>query len=380
MDMDEKITWLALTRIHGVGGVLGKRLLEVFGSPRGVFAADPETLSRIDGMTRELFRNLRPSSWKPSTREWTEELQRAEGGGARFLVFSDPEYPAGLREIPDPPLALYLLGRLLPEDRTAVAVVGSRHPTLYGKAAARRISGDLAAAGITVVSGMARGIDSHAHQAALEAGGRTVAVLGSGILVPYPRENRSLMERISASGAVLSEFPPDAPPEPFHFPRRNRIISGASLGTVVVEAAEESGSLITARSALDQGRDVFAVPGPVTSPLSRGTHRLIREGARLTESVKDILEELSIQLTIPEKRGIKQNSVSGGADSRTEILPGGSDEERKVLTSLTDGTPKHPDDITAASNLPAQRVAAVLLSLEMKGVVRRDEGNLYLRN
>jgi DNA processing protein len=389
--MDDPRYFIALNRISGLGGVSIRRLLEIHQSPRAIFEAGVASLCRCEGISADVARRIAAFPWKESKKEMDRELHSAQEAGARLVPFFDPEYPDILKQIHDPPPYFYLLGRLLPQDAQAVALVGSRSPTAYGKAAAERLGRDLSAAAFTVVSGMARGIDSIAHRAALDGGGRTLAVLGSGIGVPYPRENKKLMERIAASGAVLSEFPPDAPPESHHFPRRNRIISGLSLGVVVVEAAEESGSLITARLAAEQGREVFALPGPVTSPLSRGCHRLIQQGAKLIGGIGDILEEFSgRQLTIPQKRGIKKPSFSGGPDSEADMpdlpdlktpeltTPELTTEEGLILACLSLEVPQHPDAVIAACRFPAQKVAAHLLTLEMKGAVQQEEGR-YLR-
>ncbi len=273
-----------------------------------------------------------------------------------------PGYPPALRTIPDPPARLYVRGRLREEDRLAVAVVGARRASPYGVAVARRLASDLARCGVTVVSGLARGIDAAAHEGALEAGGRTVAVLGCGPDVVYPPEHARLMAKIIASGAVLSEHPPGTPPLRHHFPRRNRLISGLSLGVVVVEGRADSGALITADCALEQGREVFAVPGPVTSPTSALPHRLVQQGAKLVRGVEDILEELRLPVRVPPP----------GATSQ---LAGA---EEAVYARLT-LDPQHLDAVALQCGLPVAEVSRALVALELRGLVRALPGLRYVR-
>ncbi|MBI5198091.1 MAG: DNA-protecting protein DprA [Nitrospirae bacterium] len=378
--MDPRLYWLALGRIPGLGEITCKQLLAVFPSPQTIFSKPASELARIPGVSTTVAKKITSFSWKTDLPELTRELHRADQQGARLITQADAEYPPSLKEIPDPPLCFYLLGRLLPQDQRALAVVGTRHATPYGKKVASQFSRELASSGFTIVSGLARGIDSTAHQTAIDSGGRTIAVIGNGITIFYPPENQSLMERIAGSGAILSELPPEAPPHGHHFPRRNRLISGLSLGTLVVEAAEQSGSLITARLAADQGKEVFAVPGSIHSPLSRGTHSLIQQGAKLVETVEDILEELPPWLTIEEKRDIKKNSISGNPLSGSEFpgLAGLMDEEKQLWTALTCDLLQHPDEIAAACRRPVQQVMILLLGLEMKGLVRQENGK-YMR-
>lgn len=262
-----------------------------FGSPRAAWAAAAGNLAGIDNMGPERAAELarRRAELNPEA-----ELERLEKSGVGYVILEEPDYPRRLKEIFDPPPGLFYLGRLPDGDAPAVAIVGSRRPTSYGLAAAEKLGRDMARAGVTVVSGMARGIDTAAHLGVLGDGGATVAVLGCGVDVVYPRENKKVMEKIAVNGAVISEFPPGSAPEAWHFPVRNRIISGLVGALVVVEAAERSGALITADLALEQGREVLAVPGNITSPLSRGPNRLIKQGARLVEGPEDILEELGL--------------------------------------------------------------------------------------
>ncbi|HHT63914.1 MAG: DNA-processing protein DprA [Bacillota bacterium] len=285
---------------------------------------------------------------------------------AKVTTFYDEEYPSLLKNIYDPPFVLFYRGRMPKAENICIGMVGSRKATAYGRLMAETLARDLAGKGIWVVSGMARGIDTYSHQGCLKAGGMTVAVLGSGIDVVYPRENKSLYEQIIASGLVISEFPLGTPPLPQHFPARNRIISGMSRGVIVVEAAEKSGSLITVDFALEQGRDVFALPGPVTSPLSRGTHKLIRQGAKLVENANDILEEYIQEYSGEIKTGNK------GFD-----LFAFSQKERDILELLLSGS-MHFDDLATQSGIGAAELASLLTQLEIKGLVKQTPGKYYI--
>ena len=290
----------------------------------------------------------------------------------KLIAIADDGYPAWLRAISSPPAALYCDGLVEPGDRQAIAIVGSRQATPYGLRVTETLARELSGAGFTIVSGLARGIDAAAHRAALETGGRTIAVLGCGLDVDYPPEHGRLREEIAANGAVVTEFPAGTPPKPSHFPQRNRIISGLSLGVLVIEAAEDSGSLITARQALEQGREVFAAPGPVDAPLSRGPHGLIKQGAKLVETVDDIIEELLPQMelaVVPRRR-----SVLSQATELPNLLP----EERLVL-DLMGREPLHLDDLTERSHLTSAAIAGILLGLELKGAVRQVPGQRYYR-
>ncbi|MBI2152563.1 MAG: DNA-protecting protein DprA [Candidatus Rokubacteria bacterium] len=298
-----------------------------------------------------------------------EQRQLARRAGARLLLREDDEYPAPLRAIPDPPPFLLARGELRAEDALALAIVGSRHATPYGVAVAERLAAELAARGVTIVSGLARGIDTAAHRGALAAGGRTIAVLGCGVDVCYPPENRRLVGRVLERGALLSQFPLGTPALPRHFPLRNRTIAGLALGTIVVEAAERSGALITAGHAGELGREVFAVPGPVTSELSRGANRLIQDGAKLVQRWEDVVAEL------PEVWRRCLREAPGVA------VPVGTPEgdEERVL-ALVGGDPVHIDQVIERSGVPSGRTAAVLLSLELKGWVQRLPGQHYVRS
>jgi DNA processing protein len=304
-----------------------------------------------------------------------QELARVQAAHAAVITLGEAEYPSALRWIPEPPPVLYVRGALQPEDGLAVAVVGSRRPSNYGKIMAQRLSAELAQHGLTVVSGMARGIDSLAHQGALQAGGRTLAVLGSGIDVVYPPEHRRLYEAISAQGAVLSEFPCHTKPDRWNFPRRNRIISGLALGTLVVEASESSGSLHTARHALEQGREVFAVPGRIDVPSSRGTNSLIQHGAKLVTSINDILEELPGEV----RASLRQQHAPRAQPQAVQAAAELTAQEVQVL-AFVQAEDTHIEAIILGSQLPAQVVASILVTLELRGLVRQFPGKFFVRS
>ena len=320
-----------------------------------------------------------PSAARARASAWREGVPSsgagANGGAAarevRLVQREDADFPRLLQEIPAPPEHLHVRGRLLDEDALAVAVVGSRQATPYGIEVAERLAFDLAARGVTVVSGLARGIDSAAHRGALEAGGRTIAVLGSGLEAIYPPENRRLAARIAAQGAVVSQFAPGARALPQHFPERNRVIAGLSLGVVVVEAAEKSGSLITARHALDLGREVMAVPGRVTSPTSRGAHRLLKDGAAPVEGWEDVVAQLP-------RRFRDCVSAAPPRGPRAGAGEGIGEAERRLLALLGE-EPAYIDDVVARSGLGAGRTAALLQALALDGLVRQLPGARFVR-
>ncbi|MGN6716521.1 MAG: DNA-processing protein DprA [Candidatus Binatia bacterium] len=357
--------WLALGRIRGVGGVSFKKITARFADPAAVFRASAAELAEIEGLHRELIHSI------ANFNDWAEidkEIQRARAAGIKMIPFSDAAYPASLRAIADPPPLLYVKGELRDNDSKAVAIVGSRSASDYGRRIARDLARGLVSFGLTVVSGMARGIDGMAHESALQAGGRTLAVLGSGVDRAYPPEHETLYRRISESGAVISELPMGARPIAFNFPARNRLISGLSLGVVVVEATEKSGSLITASLAAEQGREVFAVPGEAGASRSRGSHRLIRQGAKLVESVDDIIEEIAPQLS-------RRNGDDGPASARS--LPENSGPATRQIFALLKETSLQVDQVIEQSGLPASQVLQVLLDLELQGFVCQTPGKIY---
>ena len=311
--------WLGLKAIPGIGDSILCRLIQQFGSPEAVRSASIESLVTVERVGLPLARAIQAGP-DPAAREAVEkELAEIERLHLSVLTFLDPAYPARLKTIPDPPPLLYVSGELREDDRLAVAVVGSRHVSPAGRVFTEKLVRELAAAGVTVVSGLARGVDAAAHRGALEAGGRTIAVSGCGIDRTYPPEHQTLRKQIESSGDVLTELPSGATPHSYHFPKRNRIISGLSIGVVVTEAALQSGSLITARLAAEQGRDVFAVPGPVQSENSRGVNGLIKQGAKLVETVDDVLDELLPQLDAALQEGSRRRGACGRRMRRARI-------------------------------------------------------------
>jgi DNA processing protein len=353
--------WVGLTLVPEVGPVISRKLLSEMGSPENIFRAGLKDLQAVKGLSREKAGNIRNFSlW-----ESVEKIMKiTEKSGSKVVRYQDSSYPEVLKEVDGAPIVLYMKGDYIPEDRYGIGVVGSRKHTGYGEAVTRRLSWELASSGFTIVSGMARGIDTLSHKSALHAGGRTIAVLGSGLDVFYPPENRGLMEKIAASGCVLSEFPPGTMPLKEHFPRRNRLISGLSLGVLVVEATADSGSLITANYALEQNKEVFAVPGNITSQNSEGTNALIKQGARMVLGASDVVEELA-----PVLRGFIRRR-SGQIQVKL------SAEERTVCRFLTK-EPKHIDLLSRESELPVNKMLDLLLALELKDVVRQSGGKRF---
>ncbi len=356
-----------LSLVPGVGPRLRKALLEAFGTAGAVFAAAPSDLRRVPGIGSELTRRIAVARDEIDVQA---QLDLCAAHNIRILSDQDEDYPRTLREIHDPPGILFVRGKILPQDAIAMAIVGSRHATQYGLAQAERLAASLGRAGVTITSGLARGIDGAAHRGALAAGGRTLAVLGSGLLNLYPPEHAELSLEIAEHGAVISEAPPESPPMAGAFPQRNRIISGLSLGVLVVEASVQSGALISARHAMEQGRDVFAVPGRIDSRMSRGCHRLIRDGAKLVETPEDILEELG-PLVAPA-----QNAEGNAVHHPAELLL--NEIEQQVLAAISlDATTI--DAIVAHSGLPTGQVLSTLSVLEMRHLVKRLSGNTVMR-
>lgn len=364
-------SWIALSMVPEIGNITFRKLLSVYGTPDEVFKAPLKDLSRTEGVGEKRARHIKSfSHWEDVDKQLKLLIQH----NARLVTYHSQEYPAMLRQIEEAPVSLYIKGTIKDEDRFAIALVGSRKATPYGKAMAERLSSALAESGFTIVSGMARGIDTIAHTGSLTSGGRTIAVLGSGLDKSYPPENRGLMERITSSGYVASEFSFGTMPNRENFPRRNRVISGLSFGVVVVEAASDSGALITASLALEQNREVFAVPGNVTSPNSVGTNELIKKGAKLIQKADDVIEEL-----LPVLKGFvradKVGGVQGGA-AFPRTLVELTDEDRKVCDILT-GEPMHIDVLSRELSFSAAKTLSLLLSLELKGVVKQAEGKRF---
>jgi DNA processing protein len=366
--MDEKAWWLALHLVPGVGRITFKKLVGYFGHPRDVMAATAGQLMRVAGIGPKLAHAI---TGFQATTEVERELRAVQAMGCQIITQSDQSYPPLLKAIEDPPPVLYVKGDMCKPVAPAIAVVGSRRPSTYGKVVAEQLARGLSEAGVTVVSGLARGIDSVAHLKTLEHGGRTIAVLGCGLSHMYPPENRQLAQRISGQGAVVSEFPMRTKPDRLNFPLRNRTISGLSLGTVVIEAGERSGALITVQWALEQGREVFAVPGNVTAPTSRGTNRLIKMGAKLVDCVEDILEEFP-QYTLGGKRV--------RAPEREELSQADSTpDERRLLALLDPVETRHIDWIIEQAHFPTSMVSSLLLKLELEGKVTQLPGKLFLK-
>lgn len=347
-----------------MGPVRLRRLLGVFGSPERILAAKGDELRQIEGIGREVITSV--TSWEDQV-DLSEELRRIEEFGAHVLTAASPEYPDLLREIHDPPIVLYVWGKLTSRDRHAIGVVGSRRTSHYGLESAKKLSYQMAYAGLTVVSGLARGIDTAAHQGALAAKGRTVAVLGCGLNHLYPPENGELAGRIAADGAVITEFSMDVTADRQTFPMRNRIISGMSTGLLVVEAGLNSGALISASQAIDQGRLVYAVPGQIDRPTAIGSNRLIQQGAKLVMSADDMLQDM--EMLIPKAPVLEQSAA------RTEQL---GVEERCVYEAIGDSeTPI--DEIITKSGLPTPKVSSTLLTLEMKRLVKQLPGQYFVK-
>lgn len=358
--MDDSLQyWVGFSRVPGIGPVRLRALLDYFGDIQAAWNASPATLLAV-GLDRRSTETLVTLRGKL---DLAAELERVARSGGRVLTWDSPEYPAALRNIADPPPVLYVRGQFLPRDEWALAVVGTRRATVYGREATRSLVGGLAASGVTIVSGLAHGIDTHAHQVALDAGGRTLAVLGSGIDVIYPAENRKLAELIVNSGAILSEYPLGAQPESGNFPRRNRIISGLSLGVLVVEGTKSSGAMITADYAAEQGREIFAVPGNILSPNSAGPNYLIQQGAKLVTTMGDILEELNLTMAAEQA-------------AAREIIP--DNETEAVLLRHLSAEPMHVDELGRAAKLPINEVASTLTLMELKGKVRQVGGMNYI--
>ncbi len=366
-DDDELIDTLRLVLIDGVGPQTRQSLLRRFGSPRAVLAAGPGELREVEGVGPKLTGKILAAGGAVDVEE---ELALCRQHGIDILIESDPRYPRLLREIADPPGVLFVRGRLEARDALAVGIVGTRHATHYGLRQAERLAGSLARAGLTVVSGLARGIDAAAHRGALQAGGRTIAVLASGVMNIYPPEHENLAAEVAACGALVSEQPARAAPLAGSFPQRNRLISGLALGVIVVEAAQRSGALITARHAMEQGREVFAVPGNADSRASGGCHRLIRDGAKLIETADDVLEELGPLV-----------EAAPGSDGQVVRHPAElmlNETERQVLAAVaTEAT--SIDQVVAASGLPVAAVLATLSVLEIRRLVRRLSGSTVVR-
>ena len=366
---DSREALVALNMIEGVGPVRVRQLLEHFGDPAAILKASRSQLQQVRGIGEDTANAI--ASWEQDL-DLAAELKRISDFGCRIVIQSDPEYPEMLRQIYDPPVVLYVKGDLLPADKNSVAIVGSRMTTPYGVEAARRLAYQLAYLGVTVVSGGARGIDTAAHQGALAAKGRTIAVIGTGINIVWPAENKELYDRIAGSGAVVTQFPFNRPGDKQSFPIRNRIVAGMTLGTLVVEANLTSGALITADFATEYGRQVFAVPGRIDSPRSKGCHELIKKGAKLCEGAEDILSEFEYLFPASNRTLPGPEPVALPALTLSE-------NEQKVFDAL--GKEEISiDEVIRGSGLPVSAVSAALLGLEMKRLAKQLPVKMFLRN
>jgi len=362
---DERRFWLALRGIESVGNITFRRLLDRFDTPSRVLSASFDALTSTPGVPRHVAQAIVES--RGSSLKRADEICRLlDRLPADIVTITDSGYPPLLREIVDPSPFLFVRGTI-PAPLAAVAVVGSRRATRSGMEMATRLSADLSRAGLVIVSGFARGIDTAAHRGALEGGGKTIAVLGCGVDIVYPPENRKLLEMIVSEGCVISEYFPGTPPHAGHFPRRNRIISGISRGVVVVEAAQRSGTLITAQYALEQGRDVFAVPGSVTSGMNGGCHWLIKQGAKLVENAQDVLEEIDPS---------RSSSPSPSVPPPTPRLSSGE----QIVFDLLSDEPRSIDDLAVSSGLTPGELSSILLRLELAGVIIQLPGKLFARS
>ncbi|MBN2044063.1 MAG: DNA-processing protein DprA [Anaerolineales bacterium] len=359
MNAEDRLYTIALNLIPGVGAVRFAALVDYFGSPLAAWEASPTALRDLNFPKKvyDAFLQVRAELDLVSFFADTEQK------GIAILTATDEAYPHRLKSIDNPPPVIYMLGKVVPQDEWAVAIVGTRKFTHYGREVAEEMAAFLARNGVTVVSGLARGVDSIAHRAALDAGGRTIAVLGSGVDIIYPPENRTIADEIISQGAVISDYPPGTPPDGINFPPRNRIISGLSLAAVVVEAGERSGASITANYALEQGREVFAVPGNIYSPQSKGTNRLIRDGAHPLLSPEDLLDALNLTMVTEQQ-------------TARMVLPGNALEA--AIFEVLGQEPVHVDQIGIQAGLPIEQISSTLALMELKGMVRQVGGMRYI--
>jgi DNA processing protein len=356
---DQKLFWVGFNRIRGIGAVRFQALLNYFGDLQTAWEA-PRGALREAGLSAKLADTVLTERTKTDLQGYLDQIRK---NGIRVITWIDDDYPTRLREIQASPPVLYVRGTITTRDDWSAAIVGTRRMTSYGRQITKELAGILALSGLTIVSGLARGVDSVAHRTALAEGGRTLAVLGSGVDTIYPPEHRGLAEAIVENGALISDYSPGTPPESTNFPPRNRIISGLSLATVVIEAGQSSGALITASFAVDQGRDVFAVPGNITAPQSKGTNRLISKGAFPLLDPTDVLDSLNLTM-IASYQQMRDN------------VPG--DETEAKLLAVIQSEPVHVDEISAITSLPVEKVTATLVIMELKGMVRRVGGMQYV--
>jgi DNA processing protein len=367
MSMEGIKDWIILNMIPGVGSSTFRRLIKFFGSPSAVLNTSLKELAMVRGLTPSVCQSIIDHR---ASIEVDEELRLIEKHNCNIITIEDQTYPSALKAIHDPPPLLYIKGELTEADSNSIAIVGTRNASPYGKMASEKLSNQLASRGITVVSGLAHGIDTYAHNGALSAGGRTIAVMGNGLDIIYPSENAKLFDAIVNSGAVISELSMGTQPRRGMFPQRNRLISGISLGTLVVEASRQSGALITADLALEQGREVFAIPGPIYSEESKGTNWLIKQGAKLVDSVEDILEELPSHSFQQTDDNIKNEDA---------IVESQLPQDEGTIWKVIGSSPIHIDDISRQSGLPIFKVCSILVMLELKGLVQQLSGKMFIR-
>ena len=364
--MTEHEAYLALNLIPNIGPIRVRRMLDTFETPQAILSAGNRDIQSVQGIGPELAERI--TSWE-KTIDLERELRRIDELDLKILCLADDDYPEMLKGIYDPPLVLYVKGELTPADRQGLAVVGSRKTTHYGLSCAKKLSFQLAHAGVTILSGLARGIDTAAHEGALAAKGRTIAVLGSGLGKLYPPENAELAERIAESGAVVSEFPVDYPPDKQSFPLRNRIVSGWSFGVLVVEAAGRSGALITANQAAEQGRSVYAVPGPIDRPSSLGANRLIQQGAKLVLDGADVLEDLETLFPMGPSAPLFEEVSNPAMNSLSE-------DEQKIYAAIGDDETSM-DTIIEGTGLASAVVSSTLMRLQIKRLVKQLPGQFF---
>ncbi|MCM8822618.1 MAG: DNA-processing protein DprA [Candidatus Omnitrophica bacterium] len=358
--MERKTAWIILNMLNGIGPACASKLMSVYKDPRKIFDARPDEIKNL--LTHQAAESIR--NWKNI--KWEQEIERVEKLGIKIFTMEEPGYPESLKQIPDPPIALYVKGNI-PNNAIFIAVVGTRNPSFYGATMAEKFSSELASYGFCIVSGLARGIDSIAHKAALKAKRQTVAVLGSGLEKIYPEENKKLADDISRSGAVISEFPLDTPPEKFNFPRRNRIISGLSRAVLVIEAGLRSGALITAHHAAEQNKDVFVLPSDANRITGRGNNQLIKEGAALIESVEEIIKEMNLEMVaeISSRQKIE--------NKMEEDLT----EEEKLVYNVIKGKKIGFEQIQAETRSKPEHLMRILTGLEIKGLISSNPGYVY---
>lgn len=361
--MTDQEALVALNLIPDIGSVRLKNLLEASGSAPKIFLNSQDTLKKVPGITERIAKNIASFSFE----ELKKELDLSKKLKVSIITLGSKDYPENLKNIYDPPLCLYVTGEIFPIDNLSIAIVGSRRASYYGLSCAEKFSYALASFGLTIISGLARGIDTKAHKGALKAMGRTIAVLGSGLNHIYPPENALLFKEVSESGAVVSEFPLNTGPLAHNFPRRNRLISGLSLGVLVVEAARNSGALITSDYALEQNREVFAVPGEVNSITSYGTNQLIKQGAKLVDSAEDVLEEL---LPLIKNLLPKENEKS--------FKPRFNETEKLVYDNIG-AKPRYVDEIAEGAKIPTSKIMSALLTLEMRKLIKQLPGKMFVR-